>query len=273
MKKISLVAASLIAGISFNLNAATVAVLNGKNISDTEVGEFFAPMLRGQNFTNLPQDQKKALIQQYIAQELVLQDAKKQNLEKDSLYAKELEKAKEGILLAVYQEKILNSVKVDELKVKAFYEQNKDKYVQQARVQARHILVSSEKEATSIINELKNLKGEALLKKFSSLAKEKSIDTGSASQGGELGWFDQSTMVKPFTDAAFSLKNGEITKTPIKTNFGYHVILKENSQPKKQISFNEVKQGIENGLKFEEFKKIMAQKTQDLINQAKVEYK
>lgn len=273
MKKFSLVAAALIAGVALNVNAATVATVNGKSISDTEVSEFFVSMLRGQDFKTLPDNQKKALIQQYIMQDLILQDAKKQNLEKDPLYTKELDRAKDAILVNVYQEKILNTIKIDAAKVKAFYDQNKDKYVKPARVQAKHILVATEKEAKDIINELKGLKGKELDAKFSELAKEKSIDPGSKNQGGELGWFDQSTMVKPFTDTAFALKNGTITTTPVKTNFGYHVILKENSQAKGQIKFDEVKQGIENGLKFEEFKKVINQKGQDLLNSAKVEYK
>ncbi|AXP08801.1 peptidylprolyl isomerase [Campylobacter hepaticus] len=273
MKKFSLVAAALIAGVALNINAATVATVNGKNISDAQVGDFFAPVLRGQDFKALPDDQKRALVQQYIMQDLITQDAKKQNLEKDPLYAKELDRAKEAILLNVYQEKILNAIKIDAAKVKAFYEQNKDKYVKPARVQAKHILVASEKEAMDIISQLKGLKGKELEAKFTQLAQEKSIDSGSKNQGGELGWFDQSTMVKPFTDAAFALKNGTISTTPIKTNFGYHVILKENSQAKAQIKFEEVKQGIENALKFEEFKKVMNEKGQELLNNAKVEYK
>ncbi|TKX32813.1 peptidylprolyl isomerase [Campylobacter aviculae] len=273
MKKISLVAAALVFGVALNVNAATIATVNGKSISDTEVNDFFAPMLRGQDFKTLPENQKKVLVQQYIIQDLILQDAKKQNLEKDPLYKKELDRAKENILVNVYQEKILNSIKVDSAKVKAFYDQNKDKYIRPASVQAKHILVSSEKEAKEIINELKNLKGKALDNKFSEIAKAKSIDPGSRNQGGELGWFDQSTMVKPFTDAAFALKNGTITTTPVKTNFGYHIILKENSRAREQIKFNDVKKGIENGLKFEEFKKIINQKGQELLNNAKVEYK
>ncbi|EOA4393776.1 peptidylprolyl isomerase [Campylobacter coli] len=273
MRKVSLIAAALIAGVTLNLNAATIATVNGKNISDTEVSEFFAPMLRGEDFKSLPDHQKKALLQQYIMQDLILQDAKKQNLEKDPLYKKELERAKDSILVNVYQEKILNSIKVDSSKVKAFYEQNKEKYIKPAAVQAKHILVSSEQEAKDIIKELKGLKGKALDDKFSQLAQEKSIDPGSKNQGGELGWFDQSTMVKPFIDAAFALKNGTITTTPVKTNFGYHVILKENSRAKEQIKFDDVKKGIENGLKFEEFKKVINQKGQDLLNNAKVEYK
>lgn len=273
MKKISFVAAALIAGVVLNANATTVATVNGKNISDTEVGEFFTPVLNGQNFNTLPENQKKALIQQYIIQELVFEDAKKQNLDKDPLYAKQLERAKDEILVNLYQEKILNTIKIDPAQVRAFYDKNKEQYNQPARVQAKHILVSTEKEAKSIINQLKNLKGKELDAKFSEIARTKSIDTGSAQQGGELGWFDQSVMVKPFTDVAFSLKNGEINKTPVKTNFGYHIILKENSQPKKQLSFNEVKQGIENGLKFEEFREVMNQKGQALFDAAKVEIK
>lgn len=105
MRKVSLIAAALIAGVTLNLNAATIATVNGKNISDTEVSEFFAPMLRGEDFKSLPDHQKKALLQQYIMQDLILQDAKKQNLEKDPLYKKELERAKDSILVNVYQEK------------------------------------------------------------------------------------------------------------------------------------------------------------------------
>lgn len=61
MKKFSLVTAALIAGVALNVNAATVATVNGKSISDTEVSEFFAPMLRGQDFKTLPDNQKKLL--------------------------------------------------------------------------------------------------------------------------------------------------------------------------------------------------------------------
>jgi len=273
MKKISLITASLLMSASLSLNAATIATVNGKNISDTEVSEFFAPVLGGQDFKKLPNEQKKALLQQYIMQDLIVQDAKKQNLEKDPLYTKALERAKEGILINVYQEKMLNAIKVDSAKVRDFYNQNKDRFTKPARVQARHILVGTEQEAKSIINELKNLKGKALSDKFSQIAMEKSIDSGSKTSGGELGWFDQNTMVKPFSDAAFSLKNGEITKTPVQTNFGYHIILKENSQAKEQVSFNDVKQGLENEFKLEELKNQLNKKGQTLLNNAKVEYK
>lgn len=273
MKKISLVAVSLLTGMALNLNAATVATYNGKNVSDKDLTEYFAPMLGGTDFKTLPQAQQRQLAQDYILQQLIIEEAKKQNLQKDPSYSQDLEHAKDGILLNIYQKKILDSIKIRSSQVRDFYDQNKDKYIRPARVQAKHILVATEKEARDIINQLKNLKGKELETKFSEIARTKSIDTGSAAQGGELGWFDQSAMVKPFTDAAFALKNGAITTTPVKTNFGYHIILKENSQSRGQISFNEAKKGIENALKFEEFKKIMSQKGQALFSAAKVEFK
>lgn len=269
MRKISLVAATLFASLS--LNAATVATVNGNKISDTEVSEFFAPMLRGQDFNKLPEQQQKTLVQQYIMQDLILQDAKKQNFEKDPAYAKELERAKEAILINLYQSKLMKDIKVDSSKVKAFYEQNKNQFVKPARVKAKHILVASEEEAKNIINELKSLKGSALESKFAELAKTKSMDTGSARNGGELGWFDESAMVKPFTDAVFALKKGDMTKTPVKTNFGYHIILKQDSRAKEQAKFDDVKQGIESRLKFEEFQKKINLKGQELYKAAKVE--
>lgn len=271
MKKFFLIVSVLVA-IS-HLNAATVATLNGNKISDKEVSEFFAPMLNGQDFNKLPEDQKKLLIQQYIIQDLILQDAKKQNFEKDPFYVKELERAKDAILINLYQNKLIESIKIDSSKTKAFYEQNKDQFVKPARVKAKHILVSTEDEARGIIDELKNLKDKALENKFAELAKAKSIDTGSAANGGELGWFDDSAMVKPFTDAVFALKKGDITKTPVQTNFGYHVILKQDSRAKEQAKFDDVKQDIENKLKFEEFQQQINLKGQELYQGAKVEIK
>ncbi len=117
MKKFSLVAAALIAGVALNVNAATVATVNGKSISDAEVSEFV--LCLEDRILKLCQIIKKALIQQYIMQDLILQDAKNK-FRKDPLYTKELDRAKDAILVNVYQEKILNTIKIDAAKVKAF---------------------------------------------------------------------------------------------------------------------------------------------------------
>jgi len=86
------------------------------------------------------------------------------------------------------------------------------------KIKCSHILVKKQSEAIAIIERLK--KGES----FTSIAKELSLDKGSAKKGGDLGLFGRGMMVKPFEEAAFNLKKGEMTSEPIKTEFGYHII-------------------------------------------------
>ena len=97
---------------------------------------------------------------------------------------------------------------------------------------------------------------------FTKLAKEYSIDKASAEKGGELGFFTRADMVKPFSDAAFSMKPGEISQ-PVKTPFGYHVIQVEEVKPPQQKAFKDVKEEIKKQL-FQEkqqkaFDKLVAQ--------------
>lgn len=271
MKKFSFVVAALVAGVS--LNAAVVATLNGKNITDTQINQDLAPVLRGQSINNLPADQKKAVIQDYIAQQLLLEEAKKQNFDKQADFKQALSRAQDAITLEFYQKKLFDGIKIDNARVKAIYDKNKAQYVRPAGVRVKHILVNTDKEAKDIIDQLKNLKGKALEDKFSEIAKTKSIDRGSAVNGGELGWLGANDVVKPFSDAAFSLKNGEMTKNPVKTEFGYHIILKEDSQAKTQLSYDQVKPGIESELKLQELQQVMGKKARDLYEKAKVEIK
>ena len=86
------------------------------------------------------------------------------------------------------------------------------------KIKCFHILVKKQSEAIAILERLK--KGEG----FSNLARESSIDKGSAKRGGDLGLFGRGMMVKPFEEAAFKLKKGEVTTEPVRTEFGYHII-------------------------------------------------
>ena len=86
------------------------------------------------------------------------------------------------------------------------------------KIKCSHILVKKQSEALAILERLK--KGEG----FTNLARELSIDKGSAKRGGDLGLFGRGMMVKEFEEAAFKLKKGEITQEPVKTEFGYHII-------------------------------------------------
>ncbi|MGB7931070.1 MAG: peptidylprolyl isomerase, partial [Gammaproteobacteria bacterium] len=99
---------------------------------------------------------------------------------------------------------------------------------------ARHILVKTQEEAEEIISELD--KGGD----FSALAREKSTDT-SASEGGDLGWFSTTQMVQPFADALAGLKKGSYTEAPVQTQFGWHVILLEDTRESTPPAFDDIK--------------------------------
>ena len=103
---------------------------------------------------------------------------------------------------------------------------------------ARHILTTTETEAQAVIAQLN--KGA----NFATLAKEKSIDTSSAQNGGELGWFSPDQMVKPFADAVEKLKKGSYTQTPVHTQYGWHVILLQDVRAVQPPPFDEVKDQV-----------------------------
>ncbi len=118
---------------------------------------------------------------------------------------------KQNIRFNLLQEKAKAEVKVSDKEVKEYYDQASQE------LHARHILVATEEEAKEIVKELKN-GGD-----FAKIAKEKSTDTASAAEGGDLGWFSVGAMVKEFNDAAYALEPKTISE-PVKSDYGYHII-------------------------------------------------
>ena len=154
---------------------------------------------------------------------------------------------KEEFILSYQREKAIedyvkDSIKEDE--IKKYYEENTV-----GDISAKHILIkvdtSSEDGLTD--DEAKE-KAEELIKKlkdgadFAELAKENSDDTGSKESGGDLGYFNKGDMVKEFEEAAYALKVDEYTKEPVKTTYGYHIILKTGEKDKPK--YKEVKDNI-----------------------------
>ena len=167
----------------------------------------------------------------------------------------------------------LNYVGLSDKEIEDFYDRNKDKFIEPAAIAASHILVEKEDDAKKIIADLSNLKGDELKKKFAEIAKEKSIDPSGKQNGGDLGYFIKEQMVPEFGEAADKLKKGELTKTPVKTKFGYHIILKNDAKDKKQLDLAEVKDHIKNIVKQEKFQADFEKKIKDLKSKAKIEYK
>lgn len=121
-------------------------------------------------------------------------------------------------------ETLLSEMEVTDEEVKQYYETSEDQFTaQEGQIRARHILVETEEEADEIIDEIRAGKD------FAELAAEKSTDTASGARGGDLGFFTKDMMVVEFGDAAFDLTVNKISK-PIQTQFGWHVIQRQNDK-------------------------------------------
>ncbi len=173
------------------------------------------------------------LLTQAVDRAALSQFARKEGLDKDPQVASAMKVAAEGALQNALLTRVI-APQVTEAKVRAAYEKEYAGKPGPEEVHARHILVKTEAEAKDIIAQLD--KGAD----FVALAKQHSID-GSAAQGGDLGFFTKDKMVAPFADAAFALKPGQWTQTPVHTQFGWHVILLVARRTQPTPTFDDVK--------------------------------
>jgi peptidyl-prolyl cis-trans isomerase C len=214
------------------LKDPVVATVNGQPIrlSELEVAQQSLP----QQYRNMPlQAVFPALLDRIIDSKLVVQEGKKSKVTEDPAFKKRMAFVEDQVLQDFWiQREIARQVTADKLQKR--YEERLKQMPTEEEVHARHILVSTEDEAKALIAEIK--KGTA----FDKLAREKSTDKASGAEGGDLGWFKKSDMVKEFADAAFNLKKGELTEAPVKTQFGYHVIKVEDRRKAPPPAFEEM---------------------------------
>ena len=277
MKVITKIATSLLLTSSLSF-AATLATVDGTKISDEDVNNALMQATQGR-LAQLPADKqqqlKKQFLEELIAKQVIYEDAKKKGITNSKEYKDQLEKIiesiKKDLAIKLWQKKLFEDIKISDKELRDYYNKNKQEFMQKESVHARHILVKTEDEAKKIINQLKGLKGEALKKKFIELAKEKSTGP-SGPRGGDLGYFSKGQMVPAFEKAAFSTAVGHITTTPVKTQFGYHIIYVEDKKKASTKPFNEVKPYIEQRLKMEKFREVMQKRMQELKSKAKIKY-
>jgi parvulin-like peptidyl-prolyl isomerase len=258
--------------------AGTVVTVNGKNITEAEVQEVLMQGTQGR-FEQLPPEKQTELSQRVIdgliSQELIYADAKKEGVLKSTEYKQELAKVMERVEVQlaskVWEKHQFDKVKVNEKDVKAYYSAHPEEFSEKEKVRASHILVKTETEAKDVIKELSSVKGAALNTKFAEVAMAKSTGP-TGPKGGDLGFFAEGQMVPSFNEAAFAMKKGEMSKTPVKSQFGYHVILVTDKQEAKDLAFDEVKGFIEQKLKVEAFKEQMEAKMETLKKNAKITF-
>ena len=188
----------------------------------------------------------------------------------DKIYKQTLKSLKQDLALQVWMQKESKKIKLSDKEIKAFYDKNKNLFKRTAQLNARHILVKTKKEAQNLIVKLN--KSSNLKSNFIKLAKENSIGP-SGKNGGDLGWFALDRMVPEFSSAANKLKTGTITKTPVKTQYGFHIIYLDDRKKATTLSFEQSKNNIRQQLGQEKFKKHIQTFADKLNKKAKIVYK
>jgi len=206
----TLVAASLMAAVAGSSFAAAPAVSQAR--IDAIVRSLQA---QGQQVTP---EQREMVRNQLVTAELLKQDAEKKGLDKTPEFRAELENMQTMALANQAIRDFQRRNPVTDSQLKAEYDRLVAQMPAKKSYHARHILVKTEAEAKAVIEALR--KGKA----FDELAREKSLDPGSKANGGDLGWADAANFVGPFGDALTKLSKGQVTSTPVKTEFGWHVI-------------------------------------------------
>jgi peptidyl-prolyl cis-trans isomerase C len=260
MKKLVLtaLAAATLLSVAASAQAQNLAVVNGQAIPTSRM----EPFLQQAASTGKPvtDDVKAQIKDEIITREVFAQEAQKRSMDATENFKTQMELARQSILIRELLTDYQKTNPVTDADIKAEYDQfvasNGGK-----EYHARHILVETEAEAKAIIAQLK--KGG----KFDVIAKKSSKDPGSGKNGGDLDWANPKSYVKEFSDALIALKKGQTTETPVKTQFGFHIIRLEDVRDAKLPTLDEIKPQI--GQKLGQVKVDAYRK--ELLSKAKVE--
>ena len=233
--KVSKLAVSLLAALSLSAWSQNLAIVNGKPVPSSRVEALKQQVERsGRPVTPEILAQIK---EELIAREIFMQEARKRGLETAEDYKAQIELARQSLLIRELFASFQKKNPVTDAEIKAEY----DKFVAAnggKEYRARHILVDKEEEAKTLIADIK--KGA----KFEDLAKKASKDPGSGANGGDLDWANAASYVPEFSNAMVKLEKGQMTDTPIKSQFGFHVIRVDDVREAQLPKLEEVKPQI-----------------------------
>ncbi|WP_404299303.1 peptidylprolyl isomerase [Alicycliphilus denitrificans] len=253
-----LVAAAVLGTLALPVAAQNLAIVNGKAVPKERVETLKQQVERsGRPITPEMENQIK---EEVIAREIFMQEAQKRGLEASADYKAQMELARQTILIRELFVDFQKNNPVTDAEVQAEY----DKFVAAnagKEYKASHILVAKEDEAKAILAALK--KGG----KFEDIAKKQSKDPGSGARGGDLDWANPSSYVPEFTEALVKLEKGKLTQTPVKSQFGWHIIRLDDVRDAQLPKLDEVKPQISQQLQQQKLVKFQ----EDLRTKAKVE--
>ncbi|MDM0035497.1 peptidylprolyl isomerase [Variovorax sp. J22P271] len=250
--------ATLVGAIPFAALAQNAAIVNGKAVPKARM-DVLAQQLAAAGRPVTPEMQGQ-LREEVIAREVFMQEAQKQGLDATDDYKNQLELARQAILIRQLFDNYRKNNAVTDADVQAEY----DKFVAAnsgKEYKARHILVETEDQANKILADLKNGG------KFEDIAKKQSKDPGSGANGGDLDWAAPASFVPEFSEAMIKLKKGETTATPVKSQFGYHIIRVDDIRQAQLPKLEEVKPQVVQQLQQQRLQKYQ----EDLRAKAKVE--
>jgi peptidyl-prolyl cis-trans isomerase C len=258
LKSSAALAAALLLPLA--VHAQNVAVVNGKAVPKARVDTLLKQATRGGQPVT-PELQQRAR-DEVVMREIFVQEAEKRGIAASAAYKEQMDLLRQSVLIRELFEDYKKKNPATEAEAKAEYDQLKAAQ-SGTEYRARHILVESEDEAKKLIAEIK---GGA---RFDDLAKKHSKDTGSAESGGDLDFAKPDNYVPEFSAAMTKLKKGEMTETPVKTQFGFHIIQLDDTREASFPAFEEVKPQL-----MARVEQMKVQKYQDgLKKAAKTDYK
>jgi peptidyl-prolyl cis-trans isomerase C len=239
--------------------AQNLTTVNGKPVPLARVDALIKTATHGQE---APPEVKAQAKDQVVMREIFAQEAEKQGIAGTADYKMQLELVRQTVLINTLFQNFIKAHPISDADAQAEYDKIK---AEQSGMEydARHILVDSEDEAKKLIAQIK------AGAKFEDLAKKDSKDTGSAQNGGDLGFAKPGSYVPEFATALQGLKKGQMTETPVKTQFGYHIIRLEDTRAAQFPAFDEVKDKVK-----QQMQQVKLQEYEEKLRKAaKTDYK
>ena len=234
-----------------------LATVGQKEITNLDIDSALNSMQPHQAMHFQSEEGKKHLLNDLINQELFYIEANEQELHNNEEFKTQMAQVKETLLKQYAINKVIESVTLTDEEKKAFYEANKAKFAKPETATAKHILVDTEEQANDVLNKINanEISFEEAAGQFSSCPSKEA--------GGNLGEFSRGQMVPEFEEAVFNMKKDEIS-SPVKTQFGYHLIKLEGLNEGGEAEYEEVQNEIENTLMYQKQNLAYTQKVDSL---------
>lgn len=254
----ALSAAVLIASAPAWAAAQNVAIVNGKPVPSARV----EALVQQIEAAGRPVDDtvRAQIKEEVVLREIFMQEAQKRGVANTSEFKTQMELARQTIMIRALFADYQKKNPVTDADMKAEY----DKFVAAnsgKEYRARHILVEKEDEAKAVIASIK--KGA----KFEDVAKKQSKDPGSGANGGDLDWAPAANYVPEFSQAMVKLDKGQMSETPVQSQFGWHIIRVDDVRDAQMPSFDEVKPQLQQQMTQQKLQKYQS----DLREKAKVQ--